>query len=412
MDKHAEYIQFLEKHFIAPENVVYSMIDKATLRPAAEELFRDCFPREEKSDAIGHFIACVPGFSRSEFINYENTGMVTGSTITAAAMEYRRTQDPAALERVKRLFSGIQNICAKGAELEEGFITKFYGGRLTRQTSTDQCLYLMWGMDACYDLLSAEDRSFIEKKIPEIVNFWVKHDYVWSYFQFPDMVWPPLRFPALLLMAWHYSGDERFKKEADRIMAENIDCVPEFDHLASFRGRVFSDYEEKYKVRALFSMPDCIGMDVMNLSLMLRFEPGHEFAPIWKQGIARMWDQAKRVIREDGLTWTNAFYQLETGNTVPPYDDYPHPWATSAGGTMIVRAGLQAVEHLPELREEVLKYADLVLDQLGPQDMIYWVDLHNFPQDCRYQEKLLDGNPFSSYLWAYELREKIKACKQ
>ena len=407
MDRYAEFVQFLEKHFIAPENVIYSQIDKQTFLPVTEELFKDCPSREENPELIGHAYACVPGFTRSEFFSYEDTGMSTGATITAAAMEYKRTKNPAALDRVKRLFSGIKNICARGAELEEGFITKFYGGKLTMQTSTDQCLYLMWGMDACYDLLSADDRAFIEKQIPAIVDFWVRHNYTWSYFEHKDMVWPPLRFPPMLLMAWHYSGEARFKKEADRIMAENIAFVPEFDHLTAFPGRIFSDYELKNNVRSLFNIAACVIMDVMNLSLMLRYEPDHEFAPIWKKGIAAIWDQGRRVIKEDGFASSDAFYQPDTGKTVLPYDDYPQPWAAKTSwSTMIVSGGLLGLSHMPEKREEVLKYADLVLGKLAPEDMIYKEELHNFPQAWCYQDKTLSGDAISSYLWSYELLQR------
>ena len=348
--KHERFIKFLEDHFFSPENVIYSMIDRHTLLPATEEIFAHCPPRENNPDAIGHFIACVPGFSRSEFITYENCCMATGSTMAATVMEYKRTGNAAVLERAKRIFSGIRAICDCGAGFEPGFIPKFHGGRFTLQTSTDQCVYLMWGMDAYYEFADSEERAFIEKQIPLIADFWKRHNYTWSYFQFPDMVWPPLRFPAIMIMAWHYSGDDKFKKEADRIMAENIDRVPEFDHVARYRNRRFCDYEENYNIRAFHGMADCAAMDTMNLSLMLRYEKESEYTDIWKRGIRVMWDQAKLVITGDGLAYSNAFYEVDNDRVVEPYDDCPWPWAKTAWSTLITRAGLLGLPHMPENR--------------------------------------------------------------
>ena len=64
--------------------------------------------------------------------------------------------------------------------------------------------------------------------------------------------------------------------------------------------------------------------------------------------------------------------------------------------------------HMPEKRDEVMKYARLVLDSLEPEKMVYWDELKNFPPDCRYQDKLLCGTALANYLWTYELFRKEK----
>ena len=408
--KHACFVKFMEDHFFSPENVIYSMIDRKTLLPATEEIFKDCPPRENNPDAAGHFIACVPGFSRSEFINYENCCMATGSAMASTMMEYKRTKNSAVLERAKRLFSGIKTICDCGKSFEEGFIPKFYGGRFTYQTSTDQCFYLIWGLDMYYESADSSERSFIEKQIPAIADFWMRHNYTWSYFQFKDMVWPPLRFPPILLMAWYYSGDIKYKKEADKIMAENIDCIPEFDRVARFRNRRFCDYEEKYNIRVMNCIADSSAMDTMNLSVMIRFESDSEFVPVWKKGIVTTWDQAKTAIQDDGMAYTGAFYDVAKKKIVKPYSDTLWHWAKTSWSSVLVRGGLMALSYMPEKRDEVMKYAKLVLDSLEPEKMVYWDELKNFPPDCCYHDKLLCGTALANYLWAWELLKKEKCC--
>ena len=67
-----------------------------------------------------------------------------------------------------------------------------------------------------------------------------------------------------------------------------------------------------------------------------------------------------------------------------------------------------ALSYMPEKRDEVMKYAKLVLDSLEPEKMVYWDELKNFPPDCCYHDKLLCGTALTNYLWAWELFDEIK----
>lgn len=409
MDRHDEILQRLNECFLTPEGMVYSALDKRTCKPPTEETFAGAAKDISELTETNAFDAFVEGYTRSELLSYENTGMTTSAALVAAVMEYKRTSSADVLERAKKLFKGIRRICEVGAAFEPGFITKYYGARFTYETSNDQCLYCICGMDAYYEIASSEEKSFIEKQIVAIAAFWMRHKYRYTYFQWKDMQWSPLRFPSLLTIAWKYSGDELFHKESNRIMSENIDCVPEFAMIPRYRNRRYSDFEEKNNVRYFSNMSDAVSMDIMNFSLLLRCDPESEFAPQWKKGIEMIWDEGHRVILPDGRCYTLALYRMEDGKTVEPGEDCPLPWAKTSLSTMIVRAGLQGLPYMPERREEIIRLARLVVNSLGPDDLTYCDELRHHPDSRLFIERLFSGDAISNWLWTWELLKAERA---
>ncbi|MBO4491225.1 MAG: hypothetical protein J5944_07685 [Lentisphaeria bacterium] len=412
MDNHDRFIRFLEEHFFAPEDVIYSAIKRKTFAPLDESLFEDAIPYSElPKDKVNLPQYFVPGYTRSELLKYEDSNMASGAAMNASVLEYRRTGAPEALARAQRLYRGLKKIEETGSTFESGFITKFYGGRFTKETSTDQCLYHIYGLDAYFEVATGEERCHIRKIVPEIVRFWIRHNYTYTYFEWENMKWPPLRFPSLLAIAWEYSHEEIFRSEFERIISENIDCVPEFNCIDRYRGRRFSDYEEKHNIRFLNNMAVRVTMDIMNLSLMLRVFPEHRYAAIWKKGIKTIWEQSRNSLLPDGRYQTLKFYEADTGKTVEPYDDCPLPWAKSAWSTMIVRGGLMGLPYMPEYTEEVVKHTENVLGKLEPEAMTYMEELHQYPDDQRFKERFLSGDAIADYLWAYELLQTVKGKK-
>lgn len=402
METSCDFTDFLERYFTDPDGIIYSQIDRSTLKPATQATFAGAKPEDQLHET------CIPewhvtGYTRAEVSQYENSGMATGASLAAAVLEYKRTGDPAALARAKRLFNGLKTIQTCGATYEPGFITKYYGARFTYEASNDQCLYHIYGMDAYREIASDEDKAYIEKIIPEIVRFWVRHNYTYSYFHLKDMKWPPLRFPGILTIAWKYSGEEMFKSEADRLMAENIDCVPEFAMIPRYRNRRYSDYEESHNVRYFSGMADSVTMDIMHLNLLLKYDPESQYADAWRKGVEVIWDEARRVITPDGKAYTLAIYHMDDGTTTEPPADCPLPWAKTAWSTMIVRAGLMGLQYMPHRKQEIQEVANLVLNSLSPADMTYFEDLHGYPPEQQFLDRFLSGDAIANWLWAWEL---------
>ncbi len=403
-------LELLDTCFTSREGVIYSSLDRETRRPTDEHTFRGATPLSSlKGKGTNSRELYVEGYTRPEVAAHENSGMATGAALAAAVMACRRTGSGEALRRARRLFGGLRRICEVGATYEPGFITKYYGARFTYETSNDQCLYVTWGLDAYRELAAAEEREFIVRQIPAIADFWMRHNYTYTYFEHKDMKWPPLRFPALLAIAYEYTGDEKYRRASEDIMAENIDCVPEFAVIPRYRNRRYSDYEEAHDIRYLHGMADAVTMDTMHLSLLLRCLPESRFAPQWRKGVETIWDEARRVLTPDGKCLTLAFYQMQDGQTVEPYADSPLPWARTAWSTMIVRAGLQGLSCMPHRRGEIIAAATRVLEALGPHDLTYYEDLHGFPESRRFLERFLSGDAISNWLWAYELLQLLQS---
>ena len=172
MDKQKRFIDFLKKHFINPDGIVYSAINRYTFELLSEDVFHDAKPYSEMpADKIDVFEGYVPGFTRSELYTYENSGMATGAAMNAAVLEYKRTGSEEALQRARRHFHGLKVIEDCGRDFYDGFVTKYYGGRFTYQTSNDQCLYHIYGLDAYYEIASDEEKAYIETAPSDIIQY-------------------------------------------------------------------------------------------------------------------------------------------------------------------------------------------------------------------------------------------------
>jgi len=203
---------WLEGHFVDPNGVIYTQLDKETGRPPKEEMFSSAGVYESARDWY------IEGYSRSELAAYENCGMCTGAYLRSLLCQYRLTGDAAALARARRCFNAIKHIFEIGKQLEPGFFPKIYGGRFSFQTSTDQVLYAVAAMDAFNEFANEAEKTDVKTMIPLMVNFWVRRQYRYTYYQEIDMPWPQERFPSLLALAYKYSGDESFKREYERLL--------------------------------------------------------------------------------------------------------------------------------------------------------------------------------------------------
>lgn len=386
--KNTEISKFIKDHFLDENGVVYSTIDRVT-----EGIVTD------KTVEGGQTPDWYKGYTLAEFWQYENSGMATGAYMNALCLN-------GAAEERRRTYNALKWIYDMGKQLEEGFIPKTYGGRFSEQTSTDQVLYVMSGMDAYYPLAAPEEKREIEHMIPMMTHFWVNRGYKYHYYYLKDMLWPPLRFPSFLVAAYHYSGDEIFKREADRILRENLDFFPENSKI--FVRQELSDFERKNKVRIINQMADAVTMDVMNLDMLLRFEPGSEFAQIWLKGIETIWNEAKLTLHPDGKYGTVLFYDMSAKTARPP-DPGDWQWQGTKSGwsTMVVRAGLMAEKYLPEQRDEIRVATHNVLSKLGPRDCTYYEDAENFPPEMRFKTRFLSGDSITNWLWAYELYQAL-----
>jgi len=376
--------KFLEDHFLDPNGVIYTQIDEETLRTVDAETF-----------AGAETPAWYPvGMTLPDFWSYENCGMTTGGYLSALCTmlaDDRRKDRERLRKQAQRTFRALHHIYTIGMQWEEGFFPKIWGNRFSRQTSTDQYLYAMFSMDQYYPIAPEEERGLIRRMIPAMAEFWRKRNYILTYYHVEDMVWPPLRFPPLLLLACKYMPEESMKEEALRILAENLEKIPENSRRKSGR---------------LYHLADAVTMDVMNLILMLKSEflPS-SFRPALLAGMEKIWFEARQTLTEDGFYWSSMPCDRSSGVVIPGTE--AQYGARSAWSTMVVRAGLQLSGYLPSLMEETRRCAERVLAKLTPETMYYYHpdDAGKLDPDKRFAVRFLSGDAAVNYLWTKALFE-------
>ena len=399
---------FLENYFLDANGVVYTGILLDTLRPPENEFFQRYLPADEKPVSKKtlqmptlHTVWGPDAFSLADFWAYENCGMTTGAYLNAlcSALRTPGCDTPEIRKRAKRTFDAQQYIFRIGSQWEYGFFPKIWGNRFSYQTSTDQMLYTIHSMHNYYPFASPEDQAEITRLIPAMADFWMKRNYILTYYNRENMVWPPLRFPSFLMMAWKYSGEEKYRKEALRILEENKNHIAE--HLVE---------EHWAEPHILIHSADAVTMDTMNIEMMTDFAPLPEpYRQLLLDGLKKVWLQRKKTLCSDGFYWINMLYDLKTGIATPQKSGCPR----SGWSTMIVRAGLEISRLIPEFYPEAKEAAELVLSSLKPEEMYYYHpdDAEQLEPHLRYKTRFLSGDAIANRQWAYYLLQEMEAGK-
>ena len=233
--------------------------------------------------------------------------------MAAEALRYELTGSVDALVSMHRSLQGLALVYEVGKQLEPGYYPKLYGRRFSPETSTDQVLYSILGMEAYYPCANTEDKHLMEEIIPALVHFWVKRDYRYHYFKYCDdnWQWPLVRFPALLKLAEYFSGDALFAREYKRLLAHTM--RPEHCQLLNaIRQNEPSDYEKRNRGWLTVNGADRIGMDVAQFDVLHRHDPENPLADAWKSGIRRMWEELKDSLAGDGRYYSMTIFDFDT----------------------------------------------------------------------------------------------------
>lgn len=393
---------YIEKYFIDPNGIVYTEIDSRTLKVLENKMFKEypSTPFEEPSTVKFQLPSNndrtyweKDTFMPAEFWSYENCGMCTGAYLNAlcSAMRNPATDTPEIRRRAKRTFDAQQYIFQIGSKLEFGFFPKIWGGKFSHQTSTDQMLYTMHSLHNYYPFASNEDKIQIGKYIVAMADFWWKRNYTMTWYNLVDMKWPRLRFPSFLMMAYKYSGDEKYRTEALRILDEEPDNIVEHAVKAPF----------------LINVADTLSMDAMNIEMMTQFSPLPEkYCKIMLAGLKEQWYHKIKTLTPDGYFYNRMDYDLQTGIATPQTKNC----SRSAWSTMIVRSGLLISRFIPEIRPQAIELAEHVLKQLKFENMYYChpEDADEFEKPYQFKTRFLSGDAITNRQWAYYLLAEYK----
>jgi len=398
---------FLRQHFIDENNVVYSFLNINSLKPPDESMFI-----QNLSDMINMDFH-VDGYSRSEVAAYENCGMCTSAYMQSLLFRYSIEKNSEMLKSILRCFEALKYIFNKGRQFEEGFFPKIYGNRMSLETSSDQVLYVVTALDHFYKYASEELKPEIDEMITKMVMFWVRRNYIYTYFSRIDMQWPLMRFPPLLLLAYKHSNDGIFKKEYDRLLSEGFTREPEWAQLKKKKQGLIklSEYEIKRNAFLISNMADCFTMDVMNFDCLLTNDPDNPLRSQWLEGIMTMWNEVKITLASDGKYYSQVLVDMTNGETrrTDGYEkeDTNHG-AKSGWSTMVARAAAMSLKYFPDntgLRDCVKN----VLSKIGTNDMTYYDEAERFFPRYRFKTQFLSGDSISNWLWAYWLARGYNA---
>ena len=392
---------FLTDH----NSVIYSSIYDKTEKPWTSN---DIKPTDDFLE--------VEGFETWDLLNYENSGMATGAYLASQVFRYKVKNDKGAMKRARGAFEGIYHIYNIGCQKEEGYFPKPYGGRLSKEASTDQYLYVMKAM-MIYLSIAAEDHSSkIQVMIPKMTDFWMKRNYCRSYFGIKDMSWPLGRFPVFLIMAYKVSNQKKYLDEFIRLNEEKrLYLRPTESQLAPRLDdpEKLSNYEkEQGKGFLLGSLDECAAMDIMALDECLQHSDAYK--QYWLKSMKQMWLEGNLELTESGLGRFRFFYDSLSGKISSPEPGYTCDcnrinwdfwrWAGkifTPRSTMLARAGVNVARWLPQ--ENAEKVTRSILNKIEISQMCQYIDPDG--------KQILDKHHFMchqicsdaivNWLWAY-----------
>lgn len=398
--------QYIEDHFIDQDGMVYACINSVTHRPWIEQDFAagdDCQP--------------VLGITPWDFVNYENSGMTTGSYLAAQSFKWRVTKDERAYARAKKAFKGICRIYELGRQKEEGFFPKTYGGRFSHELSSDQYQWAIKGMMEWLPVAPWDDAASIRRMVPKMVDYWMKRKYHHDYFALKDLEWPLGRFVSLLYAAHAASGDQKYLDEAERLHDErNVHLNPP-DGQILHRARAGDAFSEIEK-----SLGDCYlaphgtvevaAMDIMDLDLCLNLSKSR--TENWLQSVATMWEEGTLCLDEDGFGRVSMVYDPRTSKSWSPEPQWiggqdPLNWGylryigghTTARSTQLARVGIHVAKWLPE--KDAMVIVKKILRNVDMDRMLHVIDPdgHQVPDPFKFMCRMQDGDAITNWLWAY-----------
>lgn len=398
---------WLEDRFVDPNGIVFTYIDTEHERPLTDAFFE---PGQEAIQLPG-----TENYTPAEWHNYENCGMTTGAYMQGLLYRHAVEGDSKSLARARRGFEAIHYIYDLGKQLEEGFFPKIYGNRFSEQTSTDQVLYAMLALDQFHRVATDAEKKEISHMIAEMIRFWVKRGYRYKYFWHEDMLWPLGRFPSLLLMGYKHSGEELFKKEYDRLLAEGVNKGPVESRLApKLSGELPPmPYEIEQNAWLIGELEGTVSMDTMELCYCLDQDPTNPWADQWKRSIKYVWNECTLVLVPDGTMYRHVLVDMETGEPRRPEpaefreSNGPGDWLghrlvlgdRRGDSTFMARSAIQAQPHVPD--QGMVDAARLILRSLGKDDLRTHFDPDRFPPELQHRTRLYSGDAVANWHWAY-----------
>lgn len=357
-------------------------------------------------------VSRIPGYEQisfADFMNYENTGMVQGTFLSAMCSKYRVTGNPDSLKKAARTFQGILHVYEISRQIAPGFYCKPWGGRLTDETSSDQYIYTLYGLDDYFPLAPRREQKKIREMIISMVSFWLDRNYDWNYYGVP-IHWRQCRFISFMALAVKYDGGPRFQTELNRLIEEQ-----KKDPSTPFQSTL---KEGSRNGKNLCVLPESSLSTFLSIEKAMQRWNCSRFMEICRDSM----EYGKTGLAEDGTSFgpmvmdeaTGKWREMKVSETTYETNRFQSPIYGLRGPYR--KGGMQNIM----FARFVIAFSDYdnscggrelaenLLNQVGMEHFTWFEDpYHIFPQEILWMTNVLAADAPAHWLWCYwKLQEK------
>lgn len=395
----AHYIEdIFDSKLLDSNGILLAMLKLSTMAPLRPEDFT------EKD--LRYLVAGYEDLSTADFMNYENSGMVQGTFLSAMCLKYKATNDCNALQKARRTFQGIRKVYEMSQVIEHGFYCKPWGFQTRDETSSDQYIYSMTGMDDYYEFASPEEQAQIREMIVAMASFWLVHHYDWNYYGRP-LHWPEGRFIGFMALALKYGGGSRFRDELNRLMEFQAHSdIPPFASTSKVHA-----YKDEQGRDCLNAYPEACLSTYLSLAPALKLDSTGFIMDILRDSFT----SSISAIAEDGTVYERRIKDSKTGeyHEIPPEETRFVPGLIAPlaglygpfrkGGMQSTMFSRFAIEYAAlDSNSNGREFARHILQAVGTRHLTWFEDPFGImPDGLRWMTDIFSGDAAANWLWCY-----------
>ena len=399
-----EYVRILIDIAMDDDNIVQSNFHFNEMRKIRDE---------DLTDTAWYYQTASP----AGFFAYEDAGMATAGLLAGESLRYRVTQKPEAKENADKAFDGVRSIYNIGKQKVEGYFPKPYDKKISDQISRDQYIFIMRSLEHYYEIADESIRKEIDRMLGKMAEYWISINYSHTYLglpssnQFTDLAGS--LFLGIMHIAYSHTGDEKFKKEYDRLFREERlgERMPETLMADFIRGKTYDG--------AMYFRD--AGQDIMMKTLALDhlWDADTDNCELWKKSLRAFYEEdlLVQLDSESGLTYFITGFDPKTRKTFltepKTIEELEDPlnlqWIRFGGlrkkpGSLQVAYNSTVIGHRLQLKAAV-DIARLILEKMTLDKFrsVTVPDQSHMPPNQVWAQQCSSSSCFGMWLWAYWL---------
>ena len=400
--------KFFDEALLSEDGLLFSSLKKDSMSSWKLEDFN-----------AADLLPIIPGYEKmdfSDFMNCENTGMVQGAFLSAMCLKYKVTGEAKALDKARRTFNGICKVYEMSQKIADGFYCKPWGGHVTNETSSDQYIYSMSGLDDYFELASPVEKKRINVMLVAMARFWLDHLYSWKYYGQP-LEWRQTRFISFMALAVRHGGGNEFRREWER-----LDTFQKNNQETPFRSTVPENEFDHESGRILSMTPETCLSSFLSLESAMKLDN----KPFYLDICRRSFEYGRLGIADDGTSFAFMDCDPKTGfrkeldrciqykqtQVLSPIFGLLAPYRKGGMQTIMFARFAVSYEYYASgcggraLAEEILR-------RTGTGHLTWFEDpFHVMPPEIQWMTHVFSGDAAAHWLWCYwkmRLQDKMKS---